>query len=213
MKKIIIQFLPIVLIFLFLSKNSDFIEFSKTVPGKLLATLIIIFCISVDKTIGLFSCAVILLYYHLLYQSTFKEPMEIIDSDIANTTTAVLTTQIEYSNDNDFVDDYVYIEEDTPKNKSRPQPINIISMKPLHHYSSDGSPEGEFRKNNCYDGHLTIKDIKVKNEMAEHVYPELKYKNVLCNPCSKNCDISVTQEKFKAEDKVKPVYTKTLFVS
>ena len=119
MKKIIIQFLPIVLIFLFLSKNSDFIEFSKTVPGKLLATLIIIFCISVDKTIGLFSCAVILLYYHLLYQVNVKESMDILDADSLSTTAAVLNTQIEFSNDidNDYVDDYVYIDEDSSKNK------------------------------------------------------------------------------------------------
>lgn len=205
MKNFIIQFLPIVLLFLFLSKNDNFIEFSKTTFGKLAAVFIIIFYVHVDKIIGLFVCAVVLLYYHTLNCNMhFRESMEVIDIE---------NTGIDVSANDDYVDDYVYIDEDESKMKTILNPKeNKKKLKRYVDYSYDGSEEDKFRKNNCDNGQLLYKDLKIKNEMAEHVYPELKYKNKVCNPCNKYCDISITKNKIETEEKIKPVYSKTLFI-
>jgi valyl-tRNA synthetase len=51
--------------------------------------------------------------------------------------------------------------------------------------------EDEFRKQNCERGVLKYKNMKVKNEMADIVFPQMKFNSHLCNPCNKTCDISV----------------------
>lgn len=211
MKDILVQFIPIIVLFVFLSKNAEFTEFSKTSLGKLIALLIIIFYTYVDKIFGAFACAIALVYFHTLYLNNIHESMETIELSLP-----MNNIELEFTENNiadDYVDDYVYIEDDGKKDKLIPKPVNIISMKPLHHYLSDGTKEGEFRKKNCYDGQLTYKELKIKNEMAEHVYPEMKYKNIVCNPCSKNCEISVSKNKMVAEEKIKPTYSKMVIIS
>jgi hypothetical protein len=63
-----------------------------------------------------------------------------------------------------------------------------------------------FRKQNCKNGELKFKNITVKNEIAPHIFPELKYENEPCNPCSDTCNFSIIEEKIKNEDALmKPV--------
>ena len=42
-QNIVAQFIPIIIIFLFLSKNKEFIAFSKTILGKIISIGLIIF--------------------------------------------------------------------------------------------------------------------------------------------------------------------------
>jgi hypothetical protein len=63
-----------------------------------------------------------------------------------------------------------------------------------------------FRKQNCKNGELKFKNITVKNEIAPHIFPELKYENEPCNPCSDTCNFSIIEEKINNEDALmKPV--------
>jgi hypothetical protein len=63
-----------------------------------------------------------------------------------------------------------------------------------------------FRKQNCKNGELKFKNITVKNEIAPHIFPELKYENEPCNPCSDTCKFSIIEEKINNEDALmKPV--------
>jgi hypothetical protein len=63
-----------------------------------------------------------------------------------------------------------------------------------------------FRKQNCKNGELKFKNITVKNEIAPHIFPELKYENEPCNPCSDTCKFSIIEEKINSEDALmKPV--------
>jgi hypothetical protein len=63
-----------------------------------------------------------------------------------------------------------------------------------------------FKKQNCQRGELKFKNITVKNEIAPHIFPELKYENEPCNPCSDTCNFSIVEEKMKTEDTLmKPV--------
>jgi hypothetical protein len=64
----------------------------------------------------------------------------------------------------------------------------------------------QFKKQNCQDNELKFKNITVKNEIAPHIFPELKYENEPCNPCSDTCNFSIIEEKIKNEDALmKPV--------
>lgn len=85
--KIIIEFIPIILLFLLLSHFKKFINMSKTHLGKLFAVIIIIFYARFDKYIGLLVCTLIILYYQKI--DTLKENMDMnedldeIESDAA----------------------------------------------------------------------------------------------------------------------------------
>lgn len=63
--KIIIEFIPIVILLLFLSFSNYFIELAHTSLGKLLAVSIIIFYARINKHIGLFICFVVISFYYI----------------------------------------------------------------------------------------------------------------------------------------------------
>ena len=48
-----------------------------------------------------------------------------------------------------------------------------------------------FREEQCKDGQLQFKNKPVKNENAPHIFPNLNFINKPCNPCDKNCGISI----------------------
>jgi hypothetical protein len=66
----------------------------------------------------------------------------------------------------------------------------------------------EFRKENCDGKTLKYKNMEVNDEVAEHVFPEVKYNNDKCNPCADTCDISVMENKLKAEKEMIPKFSK-----
>ena len=81
MKKIVAQFIPILLLFLFLTQFTEFVRFSHTTLGKLVAVLIIVFYTFLDKVFGLFTCALVILFY----QTDYIESMVQVDnSNIGN---------------------------------------------------------------------------------------------------------------------------------
>ena len=74
----------------------------------------------------------------------------------------------------------------------------------------------QFESQYCEKGKLKYKNSDVKAEMADHVFPELKFKNEKCNPCSSDCDYSVIEEKMierfqNEENMIKPKDSNGLF--
>ena len=51
----------------------------------------------------------------------------------------------------------------------------------------------EFRKEHCENNVLKFKDKKVRNENACHIFPELEFLNEPCNPCDKNCGVTINE--------------------
>jgi hypothetical protein len=47
------------------------------------------------------------------------------------------------------------------------------------------------------------KDVNVKYEMTEHVFPEVRFRRGFCNPCLKDCDFSIIEQKLATEDKIR----------
>lgn len=65
----------------------------------------------------------------------------------------------------------------------------------------------QFRKDFCENGVLKYKGVPVKLDMVQHIFPEIEFHNIKCNPCVKQCSFSIIEEKLKVEEKMKPIST------
>jgi len=62
----------------------------------------------------------------------------------------------------------------------------------------------EFRQKHCENGSLKYKNNKVRNENAEHIFPELEFLEEPCNPCSNSCGFTVREQLKLHEEMVYP---------
>jgi len=188
MNNFFFQFLPIILIFLIVSNNNKLYEFSNTILGKIIAVFIVIYYVSIDTIYGLFVCSLIILFY----QSHYKENMDIIFYDLENNNNDDLNIDDDNNinddniidDDNNINDDNIYLFKSDNDNKK-------IIKKNIDYKKINESLEDKFRKNNCKNGVLTFKNINIKNEMAEFIFPNMKFNNRICNPCNNTCQITV----------------------
>jgi len=191
------QFIPIVVIFLLLSQYQGCVKFSHTILGKIMAAFVILFYTSIDKVLGLFVCALIILFY----QMDCRENMLNIES----------FDTIEEEEDEE--------EDELEYNETKPakscNACGVKGIETFENYDSsnekvvdNGAAQDEFRREHCQKGVLKHKDMNVRDEMAQHVYPELKFKNDYCNACSPTCKFSIVESKLKTETKLLPKFSK-----
>jgi hypothetical protein len=209
MKYTIAQFIPIILIFLFMTYFKGLVKYSNTILGKLLAVCIIIYYTSLDKILGVFICLLCVFFY----QSDIVENMLNMDEDSFSfnnnyvTDNEITENNIgEHHEQIDF-DDLMFLSNDDKKK-------NVIKEKMTNYveYNSDDfnkdillnneKLQGDFRDKNCSNGELMNKDIKINYEMTEHVFPEIKFKRGFCNPCLNDCEFSIIEEKLNTENKL-----------
>jgi hypothetical protein len=231
--EIVIQFIPIIVIFMLLRFSKQFVSFSFTVLGKLLALMIIIFYSSVDLVFGLCICGLVILYY----QSDYVENMlnlddSIIVNDIVKLDFDEITTSEELNYDVDNIQDDI-IQDDglflvptsnynikktnksnkIQEKKCKKTKCNQVTCENMDNYSSRFDEQiksdliSQFKTKNCIKGELKYKDMTVKNDMTEHVFSELAFENQPCNPCSITCNYSIIEEKLKTEEKMLPIST------
>jgi len=62
--------------------------------------------------------------------------------------------------------------------------------------------EKNFRKKNCTDNTLKYKGHKVKNEMVEHVFPEINFRGAPCNPCDDNCKYDLIEQEDDHQEEI-----------
>ena len=205
--EIIIQFIPIIIIFTLLKFSKHFVNFSFTILGKLIAILIIIFYSAIDIMVGLCVCGLVILYY----QSDYVENMLNI-SDVLEIDDVIDIPSLE--NDNGIPDDGMYLVP-MATNTDNKKPRQIKGKQPckskcnkcegMTDYKSDLI--NKFKKENCVGGELKYKDMTVKNDMAEHVFSELAFNNKPCNACDNTCKYSIIEGKIKTEEKMTPIST------
>mgnify|MGYP003685686577 FL=1 len=191
------QFIPIVVIFLLLSQYQGCVKFSHTILGKIMAAFVILFYTTMDKVLGLFVCALIILFY----QMDCRENMLNIESfDTIEEEEEEKEDELEYN--------------ETKPAKSC-NACGVKNIETFENYESsnekvvdNGAVQDEFRKEHCQKGVLKHKDMDVKNEMAQHVYPELKFQNDYCNACSPTCKFSIVESKLKTETQLLPKVSK-----
>ena len=197
MKNTVAQFIPMITIFLLLSQYRCCVEFSHTILGKILSAFIVLFYTSIDKVLGLFVCALVILFYQMdcIENMLNIESFDTIEKD-------------EDSEENDNLD---YIETKPPKSCDS---CGVKNVETFENYNNEpqfieNKPiQDQFRKEHCVKGVLKHKDMNVKNEMAQHIYPELKFHNDYCNACSPTCQFSIIESKLKTENKLLPTYSK-----
>lgn len=186
----IAQFIPIVAIYVLLSQYKGCILFSHTVIGKLCAIGIIIFYSILDSTIGLLVCALVILFYQMDCTENMlnKEAFH----DIEGVTISQLISAKE-------LPPLKYEEMNLAKssNSNKHEAFGNYSEG----YSADEIQQ-TFRDQNCVQGVLKYKNLPVRDEMASHIYPEVKFNDEYCNVCRPTCKFSIVESKFRSEEKI-----------
>jgi len=134
----------------------------------------------------------------------FKTDVSIVKSDINTVKTDISTVKTDVTtNSNDIIKIM-----NTPPKTEKSGFTNYSDLyDDLKKEPNNKSQFKQYFKNqNCKKGELKFKNITVRNEIAPHIFPELKYENEPCNPCSDTCNFSIIEEKIKNEDVLmKPV--------
>ena len=203
-QKIVINFLPIVLIFLLATYTPEFAAFSQTALGRLLAIFLILFYLKLDFLTGLFVCVLIILYYQTDYVEGFSEMLK--EEEEAEMPSPETTPVSESSP----------VESSTPQSRTEPlEPFSTyetVSEKKANNRILYDKSKQEFRKKYCDKGHLIHKGEIVNTEMAEHIFGEIKHDDYhKCNICDPSCKFDLIEPHIKSEDDLrKPVFSKEM---
>ena len=181
MKQVLLQFIPIFLLFLIVSYTEKMVEWSNTSLGKLVVIMIILFYASIDKLYGVLVC----LLFILFYQSDTVENM---------------------LNKQEYKFEGFEPVEDRPTKHEAIKPIESVSYTAQYEMPKISSEvaKKEFRKKYCEKGHLVNKGQKIKNDMAEHVHPEIEFPNEKCNICDSTCEYSIVEKQIDISERIKP---------
>lgn len=211
-KTTLYQFIPIIVIFLALSNSKQFVYYSDSVLGKLLALVVVLFYTMLDKTMGALTAVLVIVYY----QSDFFERWlnKHVDAKkwVETVSSKVISVESIVNQDTQPVEsDVLAYEASHPRKMRLSEGISTLSNA----YSSAASDHttvllNDFRQEYCETGKLKYKNMDVKPDMIEHVFPEIQFKEKVCNPCNDSCTFSIIENRLKTESEImpKPAITK-----
>jgi len=181
--KLLLNFLPIILIFLLVTYTPEMAQISHTVLGKLVAVSVILLYTKIDILSGLLVTALIILYY----QSDYVESFQSIKEQFTN---AEREPFVEVMNK----------ESNIPADMSFELLTN--AYKDDTHEKVLLNPDAKlFRQVNCSKGHLIHKGQIIQPEVSEHIFPEIKQNDFhKCNICDHNCKFDFIDKQIKTED-------------
>jgi hypothetical protein len=200
MEKILIQFIPIILLVIVLLYPKTSHSFITSFLGKLVAIIIIMFYASIDKLYGAFACAVIITYY----QTSNIEGMDTYCAPYVpppKKNEVIMQDEREgwqYANSD--------LQDSNLGDPSKEEHCHIEGMEGIEQDSSRTA----FQNKHCVGGKLKYKGLTVNNEMAEHVFPELKFTNGTCNPCDNTCSYVINSKLEVERDIVTPKESKDI---
>ena len=70
--KYIVNFVPIILLYVLVTYTPEFVKFSHSILGKAFAVILILFYVKIDFVLGLFVCALVVFYYQTDYVESFN---------------------------------------------------------------------------------------------------------------------------------------------
>jgi len=192
MKYTFSQFIPIILLFLIVSNPDIIIQFSNMSIGRFIAVAIILFYSSINKYLGLLSCMLIVLYYQLYTFDDNKEYFENLsfarfEEQKEQPPKVLETSPVRYT-------DYSSL-------------YKTECAKPAPQIDANSLLKKQFTDRFCDRDVLKYKDVGVRSEMVQHVFPEIQFKAGKCNPCSATCEFSIIANKLHMEEKMKPIST------
>ena len=189
MKEFLVQFIPIILIFLILTYTENMIKWSNAGLGKLMIIIIILFYASIDKLYGVLVC----LLFILFFQSDTVETM--LNKE----------KEKERKKQEEEKENFEPIEDKSIKH-NRIKPMEQTSYSKQYDLPKITSEvvKNDFRQKYCEKGHLVNKGQKIKIDMTEHVYPEVNYTNDKCNICYSECDFTIIENQLNISERMVP---------
>jgi hypothetical protein len=190
--KLVVNFVPIILLFLLVTYTPEFVKFSHTILGKAFAVILILFYVKLDLILGLFVCALVIFYYQTDYVESFN-----------NMLNEGFTEKMEGEKE-EKVEDKEQVEvEKGEKPIETTESFETLEdaypLAPTTEIEYDKKVDN-FRKEHCKKGHLINKGQIVKPEMAEHVYPIITQDDFnKCNICDPSCDFEINDKRILAE--------------
>jgi len=212
MKYTILQFIPIILLFLLLSYPEQFALFSNLSVGRLIAVIIIVFYSSLDKYVGLLVCGLVILFY----QSDYVENMMPFSENFVELSYSYLQNVDNTQHNNKNIEIAKVSQKITET-----QPLKYAEYFGLYldkhietpHTKNDvkqnANPQlkEQFRKQYCDGNVLKYKNTEIKPDMMQHIFPQVSFISNHCNPCDKLCEFSIIESKLMTEEQMKPIST------
>jgi len=205
---VFVDFIPIILIYLFAVDTRRAIMFSSTILGKLIAVSIVIFYTAINPTFGALICMITLVYY----QSDFVEEILNIErgerteqelaalADTYNSfspepqwANADASTKFVEGFQSNAADLYAY----TPGQSYRNEADHVLGKT-----EKNAELKALFRKENCVAGVLHHRGAEINPEMAQHIFREIRMEDTKCNPCDPDCAFSIIESRINAESEI-----------
>jgi hypothetical protein len=205
--KLVVNFVPIILLFLLVTYTPEFVKFSHTILGKAFAVILILFYVKLDFILGLFVCALVIFYYQTDYVESFNNMLN------EGFTEKLDEEKQETGEEKEKKEKPV---EATEKPVETSEPFETLKdaypLTPTNEIKYDKNVD-QFRKAHCKKGHLIHKGQIVKTEMAEHVFPNVKQIDYnKCNICDPSCDFEINDKRIIDEaDLTKPKSSNDMF--
>jgi hypothetical protein len=205
MKYTILQFIPIIILFLLLSYPEQFVLFSNLSFGRLIVVLIIIFYSSLDKYLGLFVCGLVILFY----QSDYVENMRVISENFTDLSYAFLNNVETTIKNSEIAKVSQKIMETKPLKYAEYFGLYLDEISETKIPVNDAKQElkDQFIKEYCDGNTLKHKNTIIKPDMMQHIFPQVSFISNQCNPCDKTCEFSIIESKLITEEKMKPIST------
>lgn len=230
--RVVMQFIPIILVLLLSLYTRRFVEVGHSVLGKLFAVVIIIFYTKLNMLYGVFACVVIILFYQLtegtIVEGTIVEGMKKSNKSpakqavppakqaplaaAAGTATATVPSgqSAPEEEDDKDVEDGTNLPDDSNDN-SNDNSNNVDTegfepykfLYPVINIEDFNAAKEEFIKEKCKNGIVMYKDMPVKPEMVDHIFSEVNFTTkTKCNPCDRTCAYSIVESKMATEEEL-----------
>ena len=180
---VVMQFIPIILILVYVSYKRWFIEASSSVLGKIVAILMILYYTSIDYVYGTLCCISVIAFY----QMNEREGFSLAPAPVSQVVVAPVVAPVV------------------------PAPVKTTDIKP-DTVDSFNVARDTFIKEKCKNGVLMYKDFPVKPEMADHIFSEVHFNTkTRCNPCDSTCNYSIIEAKLSTETELCPRDSNNIF--
>ena len=200
----IMQFIPMILILLMASFPFAFSQVSHSSVGKLFAVMLVLYYTRMNYKYGLASAIIFLIYYQMTeYAEGFEEKKEKKPDTVEDDGTNLPEQEPSvYTEQKPLVEEVHSTTEEAFETKE-PAIISIDMFNDV---------KDEFIKEKCKNGVLMYKMMPVKNDMADHVYSEIKFNSdEKCNPCDRTCDYNIIEAKLKTQESLISKISRDLF--
>ena len=180
---VVMQFIPIILILVYVSYKRWFIEASSSVLGKIVAILMILYYTSIDYVYGTLCCISVIAFY----QMNEREGFSLAPAPVSQVVVAPVVAPVVAA------------------------PVKTTDIKP-DTVDSFNVARDTFIKEKCKNGVLMYKDFPVKPEMADHIFSEIQFNTkTRCNPCDSTCNYSIIEAKLSTETELCPRDSNNIF--